>query len=213
MTNPAPFLAGWDTPAPAQETPEAHLEPVQPLPDTPAPVEVPQAAQDAYELLPVVGKVALLAALKDGINAILEQEKKTVADVNQDASDAVKQPSVFGQVNYQPPKPKRLVDEDALIEYVKTRDDLAEHIQTVEIVPDWVRSAVIESATDQGDGIFTFDDGTVADFLSHGNPSRPQVAYPASKQQKATKAAAEEAVRGILGTIAAQVTAATRQAK
>src|SRR5699024_45348 len=52
MTNPAPFLAGWDTPAPAQETPEAHLEPVQPLPDTPAPVEVPQAAQDAYELLP-----------------------------------------------------------------------------------------------------------------------------------------------------------------
>lgn len=215
MTTPtfASNLPGWNVAGTAEAVPASTLDPVPPLPAQAPSTPVSTPTVDAYAVLPAAAKVALLSAVRDSFSAILEREKAVVADLNQDASEPVKQNSPFGQVNYQPGKPKQIIDDDALLEYVKTQADLAQYVETVEIVPDWVRSSVIESAAHQGDGIFTFKDGTVAEFVSQGTPSKAQVAYPASKQQKATKAAAEEAALSMLSVLAERVTNAARQAQ
>lgn len=165
----------------------------------------------AYALLPMAAKVALLSAAKDGLLVILAREKAKLINLNADSAEPVQARSVFGTVNYQPAKEQHNVDEDALLEHVKADPELAQHIQTVQIVPDWVKSMLIESATHRDDGAYTLKDGTVVDYMSPGSPKAAQVTYPASKQQKVTKQAAEQALQSVLDTLATEVASATRQ--
>lgn len=216
MTSPfSPHAPAWHVPT-AEGPLDAPLQPTEHAPiaqsvSNPAAAQSPDPGLGSYDLLPTAAKVALLSAAKDGLLQILAREKTKLIELNQDAHDPVQARSVFGTVNYQPAKEQHAVDDAALLAHVQDDPELAQHIQTVQIVPDWVRSMLIESATHQGDGVYTLDDGTVVSYLSPNSPKAPQVAYPASKQQKATKQAAEEALQTVLDALATRVASDTRQ--
>lgn len=218
MTMTSPFSShapAWhvptsDSPAAAAMQP-ANPASVEQAGSNPAAAQTSEPGLGSYELLPTAAKVALLSAAKDGLLQILAREKVKLIELNTDAHEPVQARSVFGTVNYQPAKEQNTVDDEALLAHVQDDPELAQHIQTVQIVPDWVRSMLIESATHQGDGVYTLDDGTVVTYLSPNAPKAPQVAYPASKQQRATKQAAEEALQSVLDALATQVAASTRQ--
>lgn len=215
MTTTPVFTASVPMEAPATAAPAPHntaLPPVPPLADATATTSPDPDDVSAYELLPIAARVALLTAAKAGLDTLLAKEKEKLIDLNADAQDNVSDKSIFGTVNYAPAKAKHTVDDEALLEYAKNDPDLAGHIETVEVVPDWVRSVLIERAIPQGDGVYALKDGTIVEYMHPAAPSSPQVAYPASKQQKVTKAAAEQVLAGMLGQLTTLVADATRQA-
>lgn len=209
MTFPfAPHAPAWNTPGGAVAEPARAVTPAAQTPPVTSPVE---GSTGSYELLPTAAKVAMLSAAKDGLTQILAREKAKLIDLNTDAHEPVQDRSVFGTVNYQPAKEQHAVDEEALLTHVQNDPELAQHIETVQIVPGWVRSMLIESATHQGDGVYTLTDGTVVEYMTPSTPKAPQVAYPTSTQQKATKKAAEAVLQTVLDTLATRMADATRQ--
>lgn len=198
------------------------------FPATPAPVLVVESAQERIEehpaptpatAVPVIApvgfqamtpqeRVAILTAMKAALEEQIELEKSTLIENVYGATDTTSLDTSFGPVSVNPGgKQSIVVDPEKMLEYAKA--NAPETIQQVvsETVADSYRETLMSDVIDVGDGVIVrASTGEQVDYAHLGKPSTPQVSWPASKQQKITKARARQALREHLPTLVEPMT-------
>jgi hypothetical protein len=152
------------------------------------------------------GRIAALTALRDAINDRVTWEKKALAESLTGATENQPIRTPFGDISFQPGTRPTKVDEQKLMDYVKTVAPEMVETKTVvtETIPDFYRETLIKDIVHVGDGEFVrASTGEVIEYAYLGEPGNTTISYPASKGQKVAKAAARRVVRDNLERLAA----------
>lgn len=152
------------------------------------------------------GRIAALIALRDAIDARVTVEKKALIETLTGATETQSLHTPFGDISFQPGKRRVVIDQDKLLEYVKrVAPEMVETVTVInESVIDSYRETLEDDVVHLGDGDFVrASTGEVIDYAYLSNPSNTNIAYPASKEQKAAKAAARRVVRDNMERFAA----------
>lgn len=137
-------------------------------------------------------RVAVLTAVKDAIEDQLKREKSGLIENFTGATKSHSLPTALGDLTFKPETPKIVIDGEKLLDYVAEHHPEYLTTRTIEVreIPDEIR-AQLTAVVDVGDGMFASPvDGTAVDYASYGTPTAASIAYPASRQQKVTKALA-----------------------
>lgn len=140
-------------------------------------------------------RIAALSAIRDAIDGRVKWEKQTIIENLLGAQKAQSIPSALGNLSFKPETRPVRIDEEKLLQYVEqTHPEMITEKVVREVDPE-LRKLLISALVDVGDGDFALStDGTAVDFAYLGEPVAPQIAYPASSEQKIVKAQARRAI-------------------
>lgn len=142
-------------------------------------------------------RIAALTAIRDAVDTRITWEKSTVIENLLGAKESTAIPTSLGNLTFKPSTQPTKIDEDKLLAYVKENhpDMVTEQVVVTEVIDPEFRKLLISAVVHVGDGDFALStDGTGIDFAYLGDPSTPQIAYPASKAQKIVKLMARKAL-------------------
>lgn len=160
---------------------------------------------ERFQAMTGAERVAMLTALLDAIEERANWEKQAIIEQLAGATETTPIPSQYGNVTLTIGSRPRVIDQEALLAWVK--EHAPERVHTVEEVDPDYKAALIKDLADIGDGEFvTATTGEIVDWVSLGPAPAPKVSYPSSRLQKATKYRARRVLAQHLGEIAAAVT-------
>jgi len=160
---------------------------------------------ERFQAMTSAERVAMLTALLDAIEERANGEKQAIIEQLHGATETTPIPSPFGNVTLTIGSRPRVIDQQALLAWVK--ENAPERVRTVEEIDPEFKAELIKDLADIGDGEFiTASSGEIVDWVSLGDAPAPKVSYPASRLQKATKYRARRVLAQHIGEIAAEVT-------
>lgn len=163
------------------------------------------AAQLRLSTLTPAGRIAALTALRDALDERVKREKETLSAALAGATDNMPVPTPFGDLSFQPGKQPIKIDDEKLIEYVKTVAPEMVETQTIvtETIPDFYRETLVSDVIYLGEEVFArASSGEVINYAYLGTETASKISYPSSQQQKVVKAAARRVVRDNLEKLA-----------